>query len=167
MITSKFIINVFEKYFDSKNVAGRLVTIFENPDKSEFKELEQAARKSGGDNILRFIADGKNQKMYVWDAYNARHADVRQVLRLPPDFENSPGVLDGYLDVSTIPVKMFAWEDIQYYIIMYKNKKSKKLNSYFSNLFTYNWSWLDRYADCSKFISNQQKEFEKKVAGKI
>lgn len=167
MITSKRILQLVEDYFDSKNVAGQLVTVFENPAKSEFRELERESRKSGGGNILRFIADGNSKKMYVWDAYNARHVDVRKMLNLPPNFEDTPSILDGYLEVSGGSAKMFAWEDIQFYLAMYKNKKSKKLDSYFSKVFMYRWTWMDKYADCSRFIFNQQMDFEDKIMGDV
>lgn len=100
------------------------------------------------------------QKIYVWDAYNARHVDIRTLLRLPADFDATPNIIDGYLEVSNGKAKMFAWEDIQFYIATYNNKKSKKLDSYFLRVFNYKWTWLDKYADCSRFIFNQQLEFE-------
>ena len=147
MITSKFILEKLgEEYFNAKNVSGNLVTVYMNPSVDEFKELEKLSRKSGGTNVLRFVADGKNQKMYVWDAYNARHVDIRSsLLHLPANFDATPHTIDGYLEVSGGKAKMFAWEDIQEYIIM-KNKHNKKLDDYFSKVFfTYKWTWLDKY----------------------
>ena len=163
LITSKQIINQIEQYSDSKNVKGQLVTIYENPTLDEFKDLERSSRQSGGGNVLRCIANAKTQTVYVWDAYNARHVDIRSLLHFPTDFESTPYIIDAYLDVSGGHARMFAWEDIQFYIAAYKNKKSKKLDQYFLQVFGYKWTWLDRYADCSRFIFQQQLDFEDKM----
>lgn len=166
MITSRQILSLSEDYFDSKNVNGQLVTIFENPSASEFRELERDSRKSGGGNVLRCIADAKTQKVYVWDAYNARHVDIRtSVLHLPASYDQSPNTIDAYVEVSGGKAKMFAWEDLQFYLVKYKTQKSAKLDRHFATVFSNRWTWLDRYIDSTRFIMNLQLEFEDKLMG--
>ena len=158
MITSNQITVLLEKYLDSENVAGRLVTIFENPSSDEFKELKDQSKTSSDKTLLRFIANFKTKKVYVWDAYLANHNDIRLALRFHQDIEITPFIINGFLEIVDSGVSMCSWEDFESYMV-YGKKRSKTFNYYFNTIFSYDWKWLDQYAKCSEFIKSKEVEF--------
>ena len=58
---------LLEKYLTGFKKYGHTVEVFENPTRSELRDV-------GG--RFRFIADAKRQKMYIWSAMGAIHADA-------------------------------------------------------------------------------------------
>jgi hypothetical protein len=159
MITSKQIVSVSEEYLLNKNVNGHELVVYLNPTKSEFQTLYKQGM-SFGDPDVRFVADAKTQRMYACTAYLARHADIRKLVGLSPYSQQTPYAIDGYLHVSGNSVKMYSWEDFQLYLNDMKFKKAKDLNKHFATVLSYRWTWLDKYADCSKYIFQLQMEFE-------
>lgn len=165
MISSKQILGVSEEYLLTKNFNGKEFVLYLNPSRDEFKEMVRHSRNLGGDNVCRFVADGRTKKMYSCNAFQVRHADIRKLVGLPENFESTPFTIDGYVSVdSSGKAVMFAWEDFQMYIGM-KNKHSKKMNEYFSKVFSYDWKWLDRYAACADYIFHLQLDFEDMLFG--
>jgi hypothetical protein len=80
LITSKQIINLSEEWFKSiKGAENKQVPVYVNPDSSDLKELNQSVKSSKFHNLIRFIANAKQQKVYVIDGYLAIHGDFAQV----------------------------------------------------------------------------------------
>jgi len=84
-----------EEYYKRVKVNGRSIEVFINPSKKERKE---AADKH---NSIRFIADNKTKKVYVWNVYRAVHMEMYKALSLGNDFQNDtfkrkiiPGIAD-------------------------------------------------------------------------
>ena len=57
-----------EKYFGRCNIRKHSFGIFVNPSNKEMKDIDSEE--------LRFTADSKTKKVYVWDANEAIHNDV-------------------------------------------------------------------------------------------
>ena len=58
-----------EKYFKGTNVDSPwvdYVEFFENPSKREMLEVGKVGQELGGKMTIRFIADNKKKKVYVW-----------------------------------------------------------------------------------------------------
>jgi hypothetical protein len=95
MITAN---KILETYYSSKSLGGNLVIVYENPTSSDFQDMKiQAKKRSQGSNIktVRFIADAKNQKFYVADAYVSTHTDMCSVLGLSSNYLKDPNVVFG------------------------------------------------------------------------
>ncbi len=136
MITSKQVIKTLETYSSSKNLIGNLITVYENPTISDFQDMiSQAKKRSQGSNIktIRFIADAKNQKFYVADAYISTHTDMCNVLGLSSSYLKESNVVFGEAGLNG---KML---DLLFYRTQVPGssgyKKSEK----------YNWSFIRNY----------------------
>lgn len=107
MITSKQIFSLLESYVTSGlcctvKVAGKLTEIkfpiYVNPGRSDLIELEKAARTDNRKlKELRFIADAKNKKFYVCDAYLGLHEKMLTALNLT---NSNKDILGGIVTMS-------------------------------------------------------------------
>ena len=70
MITSKLILSISEKYFDSKNVSGHNLEIYENPTPDEIVLASKITKKELGTGEIRFFADNTTKKVFAFDAYS-------------------------------------------------------------------------------------------------
>ena len=114
MITANTITHLLtEEYYLTKNLKGKEFILYKNPDRSEFQAMLAQSRRLGGDNTLRFVANGRTREMFACNAYQVRHVEIRSMVGLPPQYEATPYTIDGYLSAnSTGKAEMFAWEDL-------------------------------------------------------
>ena len=131
MITSKEILNLFEDYSASGKSQGRHAEIYQDPTSSDYQELEKSAKRQKRVlEKIRFIADAKNQKIYVADSYTCVHRDMLKILKLPLDFltETHPYVKYGEAVLINGKLKGHFW-----------------LSSSNITSLDFNWTWLSRY----------------------
>jgi hypothetical protein len=156
MITSKQITKITENFLLSKRVhtfnGDRELAIYENPDTSERQDIILSAKKSqkGGSGIyIRFIADAKSKKVYVWDAYEGDHVTGRNLIGLPSTNQSkTPWLLYGTGEpISGYKLKFVTWDSKPLY---------SEYKFYFDFL-SYNWDWLSSYVDTKEFFDEIHK----------
>jgi hypothetical protein len=138
VITSKLILRICEKYLTRGSFEGIKLEIFENPTSSDFVSLAKAVKEETGRKLLaiRFVADARYQKVYIADAYNSIHQDIRDILKLPP--ADKPGLINGIATVSGNRAIMSELSSI-----CPKEAVSSK------------WTWVNKYiSGCSSMIRN-------------
>lgn len=156
MITSNKIIFLLEKYLTSKRMSGdRELIIYENPDTNELHDLIMLAKKSqkgGSGPYLRFIADTKNKKVYVWDSYEAEHTIGRSTIGLPSiDPIKTPWLLYGLCEpYSGYKLKLIEWP----------SKPPYSDTKFYTGLFNGDWNWLNRYIDTKEYFEYITKRIE-------
>lgn len=75
-VSDKILIQFDEFFGGSFQNYGQDVKYWINP---SIPEMEKALKESSGEE-LRFVADNKTKKLYVWNAYQAIHAEVAKVV---------------------------------------------------------------------------------------
>jgi hypothetical protein len=156
MIISKQIITLTEKYLTSKRVhtfnGDRELVLYVNPDTSERQDIILSAKKSqkgGAGPYVRFIADAKAKKVYVWDAYEGDHVTGRNLVGLPATNQSkTPWLLYGTGEpAGGYKLKFVAWDSKPLY---------SEYKFYFAFL-DYDWSWLSPYIDTKEFFAEIHK----------
>lgn len=131
LLKSRKILSLLESYLASGKSQGRYTEIYENPTITDFQDLEKSAKKQKRllGNI-RFIADAKNHKFYVADAYSCVHRDMLKILNLPLNFltEAHPYVKYGEAVLRGNKLYGKSW-----------------LSSSFRTSQDFDWNWIDKY----------------------
>jgi hypothetical protein len=158
---------IVEEYFSSKKVPGGYLEIFENPTQSEVKEITKKHQEKRGIGEVRFTADAKLKKVYVWDSWVATHQEARNVIGIKDPPEDTPYLLNGtaYVEDNNKP-KMMTWDDFNFNInaVPFKNTKPGNVAYEFLNsVFSYKWDWLEKYVRCSNLLSRSKEKFDMKV----
>jgi hypothetical protein len=193
VITSKQIINISEEWFKSITGYGSVsIPMYVNPDSTDIKELYKSFKTS--DRLVRFIADAKGPKVYVWDGTQAIHLQGLKTLGLNyNDVFSSPSMLMGYARIKSgkIVHEPDARDPIEYisinvrslnsYVMWYpsddiktKQQFGKDIsNSYFyvTQFFNYNWSFADKYiSGIGSYLNQEKTKFQswvKNYAGRL
>lgn len=78
MISANQIIWLSEEWFKNVPYHGtKTVPVYINPDSGDCKELYQSCKNNGNNSFLvRFIADAKQQKVWVWDGIVTIHGPI-------------------------------------------------------------------------------------------
>jgi hypothetical protein len=167
VITSNQIIQLSEVYISSKKILnGRKADIYENPTSSDITLMIKNAREENRTiEEVRFIADARSpQKVYVVESYDLTHLDLYNTLNLGVSgsgyYSSSskyPYFLNGVARISSGKLVMFSWDDFTLQI----GSKVPNVLDWFEKVFSYNWSFTDRYINgCSKYINDKKKQFE-------
>jgi hypothetical protein len=153
LITSRHIVILLEDYLDSVNYGGRNVQVFVNPTFDDYKELN--AKK------VRFIADAKSKKIYVWNAYFAIHNAIAYKIGLEPRMDVD--LFSGESDYYNNKLYMKESSRLRGYVKNVKQGNARPLeHQYLVNFFNQNWSWLDKYIDGAvQYINDNKQKFEK------
>jgi hypothetical protein len=179
MITSKKILKISEEWFRSVKNGNITANVYINPGSSDITELYKSAALANrpGNPPVRFIADSKTQKVYVWDAYYAYHDDVAKILGFsrPNEYlDEPPFVYDGYGKISqgkligndehgttsNLDSLLGSLEgnDIRYF----SDRQIKSRIDILRTVFSYNWTFIDKYlTGFSKFIEKRKHRFIK------
>lgn len=131
MLTSYQISNLLESYSGSGKSQGRYAEVFENPTMTDYLDLDKSARKQKRVlGRIRFIADAKNRKLYIADAYSCVHRDMLKILNLPSGFlsEAHPYVKYGEATLSGNKLKV-----------------EHSLSSSSTTSQNFNWDWIKDY----------------------
>jgi hypothetical protein len=153
LIKAEDIVGVSEKYFDAKQIRASYVPIYINPTQSEL--LEACSKES---KRVRFTANTKNQTVYVWDAMKAVHYDI--VHLLGRDYlDVNPHIIGGLVDVVPRPV-MVSWDNFHHVMDVMPSSSRSNAIEFLTKLFSYNWTWLDKYFHATDYINKKKFEFE-------
>lgn len=131
MLTSRQITRLLESYSGAGKSQGRYAEVFENPTMTDYLDLDKSARKQKRVlGRIRFIADAKNKKLYIADAYSCVHRDMLKILNLPSDFlsEVHPYVTYGEAILSGNKLKV-----------------NRSLSSSSTTSRDFNWAWIKEY----------------------
>ena len=160
MITSKYIIKLSEEYFNTKNIRGFDVVIYKNPTLDEIKSLR--AVNSG----VRFIADAKSKKVYVWDANKSIHNDIFSSLVSwgAISWDNMDYYINGIASVFDSGRMTFTVWD-------FANRPGEinsEVRNYVITIMNQDWAWLDRYIPgASQYIKRRLSELKSKNSVKF
>lgn len=182
MITSKQILKVSEDWVDNIKGYDTQIPLYVNPGSTDKKKMFQAYKIS--DHFVRFIADGKQQKVYVWDGTQAIHYHAMRTLGLG-DYSRVyeyPNILMGYAHLQNgniifdaknkepVDHLIKSVQSLNSYLLWgFSDKETKqrfgndiKLNyNWISNFFRYNWSFLDKYiSGLGTHINNEKSKFQ-------
>ena len=154
MITSKQIIELVEIYSTGFKVRSTFVSVYENPTKSEIQEIISSTKNSQGGSYLgnslnlpiRFIADGRNQKIYMWDSYYSEHIKVLKLLKLPTS--RTPYVMTGGCSIVGSGLKL-VWDN---------RPEEKEDPDFYKKSSSYGWEWLGNYMDIKGYLPKLTKE---------
>ena len=117
----------------TKNIKGGTVEIFENPSR---KEMREAMDKFG----LRFIADSKNKKVYVWKSSEMLHShawtEIKKETGDTRKLYKTPELLTGQFKTKAI-------SDSSGFLHQDTRNEMKSLD----------WSWTNRWFDLTEVIN--------------
>ena len=153
MITAKEIISLSEIYFDSVNYSGRNIQVFVNPTLDDYKELN--AKK------VRFIADAKSKKIYVWNAYFAIHNAIASKIGLGSRMDVD--LFSGESDYYNNKLYMRDSSRLRNFVKNFRQRNERPVErQYLINFFSQNWSWIEKYVDGAiQYIDDNKQKFEK------
>lgn len=151
MITSK---QILEIYKSSKKVLSGELVIFENPTTKELREaakwtvtsdFERVPVSNLEPGVIRFLADAKAKKLYVWNAWLGTHDDGRRLLGFgsQDNYMKTPWLLDGMAFVTKSGVTSLDMVDfnLRQEVFFRGNRSSKFLPEFLK----YNWTFIDKY----------------------
>ena len=155
MITSKQIIKLSDEFVsDVKGNSGAYTGLFVNPTSTDFKDLFKNVKSSS----VRFIADNNNKKVYVWDSYLAIHSRILDELSLYSRYtrrNDSDLFISGVGQLIGGKVVMFNSDVLEADIRSVLNgspSEKREMKNFLKLLIETNWSWLNKYVDCSKYF---------------
>lgn len=162
MITSRQMTILLEQWLQSVPSpfkANTIVDIYVNPTSSDIMELRKARI-----NTLRFIADSKIKKLYVWDGSSLLHGQVAKSLGIGSRIDFYQSIPDQTLIGSAMIEggKLRAsYSDYFYQIIKDLNhyRDTTGVSDYFTRKLNYflsvksDFKWLSPYLDISEFIN--------------
>ena len=116
-----------------------------------------------GYNEIRFLADAKKQKVFIWDSGLCYHSKVRLSLGYTDDFQKTPYLMNGVASVkgsSTIMSRIDNFTSI-YNAAAYSGSKSeqKRAYTYLEKLLGQSWSWLNKYIQCNTCLNDMRHDF--------
>ena len=176
LITSNYILQLTEDWLRDISTRNFICSIYVNPGSSDFVKLYKSFKLNHNtDNQIRFIADAKQQKVYVWDAINSTHDIISQKLDINYSRSNNyvktkSHVLYGYgflrngrlvFDSDGDDVADLVYNICNYYKGVIKNDEEIKGDvKYLNQIFKYDWGWLDKYINgVTLFMKTQKQKF--------
>jgi hypothetical protein len=177
MITSKQITEEYAALMDARN---HKTPIYVNPTSSDLLDLNKSIK--GSDKYVRFIADAKTQKVYVWNGFNALHTDAVTSLKLGSyhSVRDQPNILFGYSylkngklvltnqsdsieKLGSVVDSLSSYKLWDFSASELKDKFGndiKKDSNWATAFFIYNWSFLSKYiSGTSQYIDREKTKF--------
>jgi hypothetical protein len=99
---------------------------------------------------VRFTADSKDTKVYVWDFNSGRHADVSIGLKLDDPF-NSLEFLKGHAERNADGSYEMVGSD---FLQSFVGKLTERDKSVLYNLLKQKWDWVDGYIQVTRWIES-------------
>jgi hypothetical protein len=166
MITSKQIVNLFEKYFDSKKVYNKDVPVYMNPSFDDLKEIVKVTKSSNPE--ARFIINSKTKAVYAWDSYIANHESIYELLHLDwYSRSNDTDVLFGMASIKSnkLVPNNSQLRDIFYYPLelIYDRKMSlASRKQHLIDFFKHDWTFANNYiVGFNNYFSYVKQEYDK------
>jgi hypothetical protein len=127
---------VLEKLEKSFAFQGNYVEVFVNPDSREFRDAIM-----GSDyGEIRFLADAKKKKVYIWSAEKALHLFVAKQLNIST---YAPHILAGEASAFAPGRKPYMTGSFA----LGGPDREKILKN--------NWTWLEKYIDVKDFLKKE------------
>lgn len=123
------------------SAADKFFRVYTNPSFSELSEIGP---------LVRFTADNKAQKVYVWNFNSGHHADVSGGLKLNDSFD-SLDFLKGHAGRTDDGTYEMVGSD---FLQSFVGKLTERDKSFLYNLLNLNWAWVDDYIKISKWMSS-------------
>jgi len=123
-----------EKYLERIKTRKGSVEIFINPSRKELIE-------SNGKYGIRFIADNKTKKLYVWNAYDANHFDVWKQLKGKELPYIDVDMFHGLAETKGGKVILKETHQVRVWVFDKQDDKIKQLYK--------NFQWMNKYIDIS------------------
>lgn len=153
MITSNYINKILEAYQGRVKAFGGSTEVFVNPTRTEiqsaYKESLGSGRNEGG---LRFLADNKSKKVYVWNAYVATHDNVAMMISI--DLASRYELKDN----SVLPGDATVKSGKAVMILTYRELNHP--NSFYSVPLV-DWSWVNPFVDCSEYVRKEKENYQR------
>lgn len=143
-----------EKFLDATQRGGNTVEIFVNPSKRDIGYARKAEGAYSGN--IRFIADGDNKKMYIWNAALMLHADM---LRFLQDSGHVGRNVRLYNDPDVISGEWNTSDQVELYYNA--NWGPEEMGNV---IMDGDWSWVAKKASGLKTFEH---EFIKEIAGQL
>ena len=163
MITSKQVIDIAEKWLVSKTFYTGEVDIFINPSSSDWIEI----RKSCKYPVVRFFADNKNKKVYVWDADQAIHQSVANVSEVGLSSRiqsNDPNIIAGEAGLSSGRAVMEGSHIMEGSLRYIEHGTMSKIETmHLQDILKIDWTWTKQYVDCSKYLAKFKSDLDKVI----
>lgn len=167
MITSSQILKLYEDWEKTISYGNKPINIFVNPTSSDLIKLTKSISDSPKE--VRFIADAKTQKVYVWDASLAIHNNVRPQLGFSHEILDTSNIIDGTVGLSNGKLNMIEdnLNDIPILINLLKQKsvsdsKLVSIKNYLIKIFETKWNWVGKYIfGFEDYISRQRDNYKK------
>jgi hypothetical protein len=154
LLTAKKISEISEEYFSAKRVRANFVEVYVNPTQSE---IISACSKDS--KRIRFTANAKNQKVFIWNAMNAIHYDMLPMLGQEYT-DVYPNIIGGLAEVQGGKTVMVGWDNFHHIMDVMSSSSRSNAIEFLTKLFSYNWSWLDKYFQATNYINKRKLEFE-------
>ena len=157
MITSKYIIEISERYVSRPNVGNDSVEIFVNPNSQEIRD----AAKDDFDRIcngsIRFFADDDKKEVYVWGS-RILHHKLTNILKLGSNSGLSN--LSAFFGIATVNggrAKVVESYNLTWNISQAKMGSHDSIK-FLTNFFSIDWGWLFPYIDCKDYLKSKLDE---------
>ena len=171
MITSYQIIKICEDWFTSTMVYGHQVDIYENPGSSDLVKLTKNINNPK--KRVRFIANADSpQKVYVADALQILHTNMLTTLGIknrhtspPSNLAVGEGIITGgkitLVDDIKVAENLYGGIERLSNLVSHLSQSGKDIDkekNWLSEVFKYNWSFLDRYVSGTGQAINHEKQ---------
>lgn len=154
MITSQNINYLCEEYFHMKRIRSHAVDVYVNPTLDEIKSVASKKR-----NRIRFTANVLEKKLFIWDAMLAIHYDVLPILG--SDYiDTKPNILGGIVELHGNTAVMIGWDNFYHLMDVLNSSNRSNVEQFLLKLFSYDWTWLEKYFQASKYLAERKQEFE-------
>jgi hypothetical protein len=121
--------------------SGRSFQVYTNPSFSELLEIGP---------LVRFTADNKAQKLYVWDFKSGHHADVSIGLKLDDPF-NSFDFFKGHAERNAVGSYEMVGSD---FLQSFVGKMAGKEKAFLRTLLNRDWGWVDHWIEVTGWIGS-------------
>ena len=141
MNKAQYLLQLTEKWAVGFKHHGIYIEIFEDPDR---RELEELGRTSTHGEI-RFAADSKTKKLYVWDADLAVHPAVLEQLGFSRDeWRRGHRFLLG-----TASKRGGQW-------VFFESDRLNTWSELIPGTFKHDWGWVNRSINVTNYLSRLQ-----------
>lgn len=156
MRTAREIITLLEAYVSSFKNKGLPVEVYLNPTEKEMKGL-------GYD--IRFTAIANSKEIYCWSAHGEFNRPTRNHLGLDCPGHEIAGWCDNMLDgVAEKQGKRYVMTRSECFdrllVGFHDDEESSEEVEALKTILSYDWRWVQRYIDVSKYLRRYRKQLE-------
>ena len=156
IIRAHDIIKISEEWYQAKSVRSNYIDVFINPSATEIRKVASKDSKR-----IRFTADARiPQKVFVWDAMKAIHYEMLSVVG-SDRIDSYPYIIGGVAEVQGSSVVMVGWDHSFHVMNLLQSSSRGNVIEFLTKLFSYDWTWLNKYFKATDYINKRKSEFQK------